>query len=445
LLRNVPPSLIGASAELHDEALRLVTEGLLRLPPNTLTSDVQKGMLTFPGRVGGCGVRLASRTAPAAFWAGWAAALPLLAKRFRGRVLQWGESADPPFSVWAFREVDAALRLEGADLPTWRELCDGKSPPELTEIPEAGEFRHGWQFYCSNARELHAKRLFFRRVGRTEAQHLWSQAGPGAAAFLTAKPDEARRFLPADFQIAMRRRLRLPILIAGSACPGSHRDGRAIPLDVYGDHLNSCTLTGGPQRRALPFERAWAQVFREAGINVRPKPYVRDLGLPAVLESDERRLDFLATGSTYQGGLPLACDPSLGSALDCKGNPHGGDLFGKVRRDKEGTYRDVKDSGRVALVVLAALTGGRFSEESTEVLRSLIRQKCEGAPPLLRGSIRQGFSQRWRELLSCAIQRASVACLQGFLPPVAGPFEVPDDFSIAEESREAPMFSRLGP
>ena len=224
----------------------------------------------------------------------------------------------------------------------------------------------------------------------------------------------------------MRRRLRLPVLVAGSTCPGTHRDRNnrtmQVPLDQFGDHLCSCTNTGRPQRRALPFERAWAQIFREAGANVQPKPFVRDLGLAGSSDSDNRQLDFLATGTTVHGGLPIACDPTLGSVLDYKGVPHSGGVFKNTRNKKEGTYSDVVASGRVALVVLAALTGGRLSDEAAQVLRALVAQKTEGAPRLLRGSFQQVFSHRWWGILSCAVQRATAALLQECFPPIAGPW-----------------------
>jgi hypothetical protein len=204
-------------------------------------------------------------------------------------------------------------------------------------------------------------------------------------------------------------------------------------------------MTGRLQRRALPFERAWIQVFREAGVNVRPKPLVRDLGLVQARSNDRRQLDFLASGSTVRGGLPLACDPTLGSVLDGKGRPHSGYVFQRARTRKENKYWDVDASSSISLVVLAALVGGRFSEESPQVLRSLVRQKCDSAPPLLRGSFRQAFSQRWWGILSCAVQRTTAASLQAGFPPVAGPWPVPPDFSVLEEAQEAPSFSRLGP
>jgi hypothetical protein len=291
LLRNVPPSLLGASAELHDRGLRSLAVDIFKLPENAFSELAPREIMAQPGRNGGCGLRLASRTAVAAYWAGWAAALPLIAKRFPGMVEQWRMLEHPAFAVRAFRDAGAVLRSEGAVLPPWEDLCRGAPPPRYdASIIEPGEFRHGWQFYCSDIRESNAQHTFFQQVDHATVCHLWSQAGPGAAAFLTAKPDDARRLFPAEFQIAIRRRLHLPILVAGATCPGT--PPRSVPLDPLGDHLCSCTRTGRIQRRALPFERAWIQVFREAGVSVRPKPLVRELGLVGADPTDRRQLDF---------------------------------------------------------------------------------------------------------------------------------------------------------
>ena len=121
------------------------------------------------------------------------------------------------------------------------------------------------------------------------------------------------------------------------------------------------------------------------------------------------------------------------------------DVFRNTRNRKQETYSDVVASGRVSLVVLAALTGGRFSDEAAQVVRSLVALKCERAPKLLRGSFRQAFSQRWWQILSCAVQRATAASLEECFPPLPGPWEIPEDFVVVEEECEAPSFSRLSP
>jgi hypothetical protein len=448
LLRTVPPTLVGDGAERHDAGLRKLAAAILRVPVSSLERGPASFLISLPGRHGGCGLRLATRTAVAAYWGGWASALPLLFKRFSSIVEPWGSETNEnvPSAVQAFREADVRLREEGAvNLPSWAELCRGAMPPQLdpNELPEVGEFRHGWQFLCSKTREKSAAESFIQNSDESTVAQVWSQAGPGAAAFLTARPDEIRRIYPPEFQIAMRRRLRLPVPVTGLTCPGSHNP--PVPLDPYGDHLCSCMTAGRIQRRALAFERAWEQVFREGGASVQPKPYVRDLGLEGTDVNDQRRLDFLATGTTVHGGIPLACDATLGSVLNCTGRRHAGDVFKIARARKESKYSDVHESGRVSLVVLAALSGGRFSKESAQIVRSLVQQKTEAAPPLLRGTFRQAYFHRWWSVLSCAVQRSVAAGLRHTFAPVAGPWGVPPDFLVIEEVQEAPAFSRLGP
>ena len=82
LLRNVPPRLVSEGAAEHDTSLRLFMCGLLRVVESSTLEYPQSEILAQPGRHGGCGLRLATRTSLAAYWAGWAAALPLLYRRF---------------------------------------------------------------------------------------------------------------------------------------------------------------------------------------------------------------------------------------------------------------------------------------------------------------------------------------------------------------------------
>ena len=95
---------------------------------------------------------------------------------------------------------------------------------------------------------------------------------------------------PEVFQVALRRRLRLPLPLGRGACPGRGCQAR---VDALGDHLTCCGRAGGTQRRAKPLERAWQRVFREAGARVLPQPMLRDLDL-GVRASDVRRVDFIA-------------------------------------------------------------------------------------------------------------------------------------------------------
>ena len=63
---------------------------------------------------------------------------------------------------------------------------------------------------------------------------LRSQSGPHAGAWLTAIPGEpATTLSPPVMQVALRRRLRLPLPIAARQC-GSPGCGGSV--DAYGDH-----------------------------------------------------------------------------------------------------------------------------------------------------------------------------------------------------------------
>ena len=80
-----------------------------------------RAVATLPGRLGGLGLQDARRTAPSAYWAAWADALPLLTTRQPNiaeaivRHLQNNESHAP--SLTALREAADFLAAEGFQAP----------------------------------------------------------------------------------------------------------------------------------------------------------------------------------------------------------------------------------------------------------------------------------------------------------------------------------------
>ena len=90
------------------------------------------------------------------------------------------------------------------------------------------------------------------------------------------------------------------------------------------------------------------------------------------------------------GGVQLAVDITLRSALSCDGqaHPHAADKDGAVllqaRRDKETTYPELASSGRCKLVVLAIETGGRWSEEAVQTMKMLAHSKARDAPSYMQ-------------------------------------------------------------
>lgn len=118
-------------------------------------------------------------------------------------------------------------------------------------------------------------------------------------------------------QVALRRRLRLPLQVGPARCPGRCCNRR---LDPLGDHLASCPVAGNLKRRAKPLEKVWMRVLREAGGRVLPQPFLRDLDI-GMQAQDGRRVDLIARGLPVYGGLPSCGDASMVSALHADGAP----------------------------------------------------------------------------------------------------------------------------
>ena len=79
LLRMLPPSQSTPYAIRHDDHIWAAFAALLNepdgLPPNA------RSLASLPIRLGGLGLHASERLAPAAYWAAWADALPVLAAR----------------------------------------------------------------------------------------------------------------------------------------------------------------------------------------------------------------------------------------------------------------------------------------------------------------------------------------------------------------------------
>ena len=79
-LRNVPPQAVASYAHAHDAAIWETLELCLGGIAEADVAHAQH-VATLPAALGGLGLRSAIRTAPAAYWAAWADALPELHKR----------------------------------------------------------------------------------------------------------------------------------------------------------------------------------------------------------------------------------------------------------------------------------------------------------------------------------------------------------------------------
>ena len=136
--------------------------------------------------------------------------------------------------------------------------------------------------------------------------------------------------------------------------------------------------------------------------------------------------------SSCHGGIQLAVDVTLRSAVSCAGeaHPHAVDHDGAVllqaRQDKEATYPELASSGRYKLVVLAMETGGRWSEEAVQTLQMLAHSKARDAPPYMQFSVALMWNDDGRDcwpLLEEPPRNASWCRTDGETPLLAELFE----------------------
>ena len=151
-LRTVPPQAVAPYAHAHDaaiwETLELCLGGVAR-------ADVAhtQNVATLPAALGGLGLSSAVRTAPAAYWAAWADALPELHKRSPAfaaactRLLATDGGRSP--SLRSAVEARELLQAEGwQECPSWEAVGEGARPPRSTD-QGLGEWPHGWQSLLS--------------------------------------------------------------------------------------------------------------------------------------------------------------------------------------------------------------------------------------------------------------------------------------------------------
>ena len=229
---------------------------------------------------------------------------------------------------------------------------------------------------------------------------------PGTLAILPTEPGTT--LLPADMQLALRRRLRQPLPLCRNMCGPTHGCGGAV--DRYGDHALACPRTGLLARRAKIVEHAWVRPAREAlGADgqVIPQQWLAHPTAPNVGAADRRRLDLVVYGATPHGGA-LCCDATLVSPLMRTGHPQpctvtiDGAALRVAERRKHAAYPELARAGPQKLVVLGSEVGGRWNEGARSFVRQLLRVKAQRAPPAVRAAAAAGWTRRWWSMLSVA-------------------------------------------
>ena len=428
-LRSQPPAQVELFAASHDAAIWETLCKLLQRDDLAQQLDCREARVaTLPQRLGGCGLRSALRTSPAAYWASWADTLPMMRARNPDLAAEYfaqlkGE-VPPTECLRAVTEAQVTLDNAGFVMPAWDSVWNGARPEPVTES-EPGEWRHGWQYFAAAQLEKTYRASAVMSDGSLAAKALLrSQSGPGAGAHLSALPvDEARTLQPHHLRLILLRRLRmpLPLDVRRCSCGGT--------LDPYGDHRSACATVGKLARRAVPLERAWARVCREAGARVQQNTLLREFNLNSDV-TDARKLEVLADNLPLWNGAQLGVDATLVSPVRSNGLAYpraaveNGVRLEAARRRKVNKYPELLHSRRCRLVVAAMEIGGRWSEEAWTFLALLAKVKAETAPAALRRSTEFCFLRRWSTMIAVAAQTAYAASLLG---EPAGKAPAPND------------------
>ena len=418
-VRVLPPTTSSGYAHAHDDAVWDAFCAIMNA--QDFSRDARaRGVASLPGRLGGLGLRSATRTAEAAFWASWVDALPVLASKapdLAATAVTELERASGPRAA-CLQEVARAhekLREFGADkLPSWHDAVAGNAEPPQPETADDFEFARGWQWYACSVRETFFEERVLRPTCDGSQQAMLLSQGDSGGAWLRAIPSESVfQMRPLRFQGAVRRRLRWPLPLSSHKCRGRTCQREQ---DRLGDHAASCTRSGFLKARSRPIEKVWVRVLREGRARVRENVALRDAGIP-VPQSDGRNIEIVVTGLALEQGVPVAVDATMVSALHADGTPHPraskhkGVALARAKRDKEATYRELATSPQLRLLTAGVETGGRLSKEALHLLTVLSAHRASFEPQALRAAAARAWRARWVTMVSTVCQDALAATL----------------------------------
>ena len=425
LARTVPPSALHTHAQASDHKLQTLFAKILSVQPDTL-SAFQKDLLHAPARYAGFGIGSLETIAPAAFWGGFAAALPVLVDRspqVAAQLLQQlqldAEIGEQSEHVQELKTIDEKLRRLGFSGPSWNDLAFGNVVEDSQEEEDAdpGEWKRGWQYKATD--KIHQAKYDYHLAHQnpTTVAKLRSQAGTAAAMWLDTLPITQCFKIPANlYCTGLRMRAFLPLPLQERVCPAKQC---TFELDEFGYHLLACPVLGRKKWRCIPLEKAFVQIYKEAGGYAKHNVPIDRLQAPGVVRGDQRRLDGVGWGLPILQGLPIVMDATIRSPLTGAGLPaHGSDradggTFASARYDKRRAYWELHDNPNCTFLTLACETGGRWSKEVSDLVGALTTYKSEQYPRALRKSIKLMYTRRFWQLLSVAAMKGITASVEG--------------------------------
>ena len=179
-LRVVRPELVSEFAEGHDERL---WRCLCRMLGTDFGNEHSHEVASMSFSLGGLGLRSATRTRQAAYWASWADCLSMIKVRHPAvaeRILVALHSFKGAESIRsAAMAANQLAGVEGFEVPSWESLSEGARPEfRKPEDHEPGGVRHGWQHEAASRVERHhRKHNLMVRLAPHEKALVRSQSG----------------------------------------------------------------------------------------------------------------------------------------------------------------------------------------------------------------------------------------------------------------------------
>ena len=340
--------------------------------------------------------------------------------------------------VRALKDAQASLAADGVHLTE-----QGDVLPEPPQAPwkwgeDAADVARA-QHALTKALEEKRRTQLLLRLSPENRAWVRSCGGTGAGAWLNTAPStEVEKFSDGDFCAAVRMRLCQDVHPRGLRCsnnysPAGQRAGGycAEELDTKGVHATTCKVGGRVTRRHDALVRLLARLLQAAGYQVaqdgdgtwEPRWDRPDNDLQGNQKRDAEgnrlwhraRLDLRLEGgpeepTTY--GDVVVSQARAESWVTTAAAADGAAAKEAARR-KRVKYPDDKVPG-AKLIPFALEAGGRWDPDATHFLRRAAGRAAMRHPGLaaLGGKGADAVFSSWLGQLSCALQKANVACLR---------------------------------
>ena len=391
------------------EARRGNERGLHGLPGDRDQQNMAQCIASLPMRVGGLGLRSASRMAPAALWASWADVILMTDQRLprvSRTIVCRLTGGDAQKCLGALVRATEILDRDGFMMRlSWEEFQGGMRPPS----PE------------NAAAWLAISRVFHFRVplsgDRGHCPAMRRRSGPFAFSLRTLHQRCVARSSDRP-GIQGCRNTSARWFWKGCVCHCKSWRPIASVVQFWtcgGRHRAACPWSGRLRSRAL--NALWPECVG------RPVPQsgATPSGHECRCSNNRHALD---RGVDDRVAVPSRCPTRCGHHIAVRSHiclhacPNAATLNGAMlvnaRADKERKYAELVNGDRCRLVVVGVETGGRWTDEAVTFIDHLASARAREAPPIFRGSSFCMWRRRWSRMLACSRMRESFRTVSGF-------------------------------